>query len=102
MVTADFLQKDSPVGGFINGQARDGGLALCVAVIGLLAGSRQSARPLGPPSRCQIEESSRKGETGFRIGWLLCRKCQRQRVSAVVSLFFLYSVNRLASLTEPI
>ena len=102
MITTYLLQKDSLVGGIVNGQARNRGLALCVVVIDLLAGNRQSARLLGPLSRCQIEESSRKGETGFWIGWLLCRKFQRQRVSAVVSLSFLYSVNRLASLTEPI
>lgn len=70
MVTAGILHLQSPVGGSNNGQVRDGGLALCVAVMGLFARSRQSAPPLGPPSRCQVEESSRKGETGFQIGWL--------------------------------
>ena len=92
MVTAKLSQVDSPRGGVINRQARDGGLALCVAVMGLFAGSRQSARPLGPPSRCQVEESSRKGETGFRIGWLLRRKGQRQRVCAVEDGFLFLSL----------
>lgn len=82
MITAEILQRDSSIGG-LNAQGRDGGLALFVAAMGLFAGSRQSARPLGPPSRCQVEESSRNGETGFQIGRLLCGKGQRQRVSAV-------------------